>query len=195
MIVDHETDEDVIKKFGSKFLGTIWSPREDLILFNYHVNISPKTKKGRSDADIDETTLHLIDKKDLTLRIVTSVVSSWYDNSGLVCPYTMKFKLLLQKTVPRSDDWDSSLPEDLQLEWKTNLAKVVCIGTFYFPRSCKPLDATGPPELIGFHDGADPGHGGCVYLRYELEGEGDDHTSSLLIAKNKVGKDKNTPRD
>merc|ERR1719318_1563267 len=45
MIVDHEQDEDVIKKFGSKFLGTIWSPREDLILFNYHVNISPKTKK------------------------------------------------------------------------------------------------------------------------------------------------------
>ena len=53
-------------------------------------------------ADIDKTSLHLIEKKDLTLMILTSVASSRYDNSGLVCSYKMKFKLLLQKTVSRS---------------------------------------------------------------------------------------------
>ena len=128
MIVDHETDEDVIKKFGSKFLGTIWSPREDLILFSYHVNISLKTKKGRADADIDETTLHLIDKKDLTLRIVTSVVSSWYDNSGLVCPYTMKFKLLLQKTVPRSDDGTQACQRIFNLSGRLTWPRLCVLG-------------------------------------------------------------------
>ena len=195
MIVDHETDEDVIRKFGSKFLGTIWSAREDLILFKYHVNISSKTKRGRAEPDIDESTVQLIAQKDLTLRVVTSVVHSWYDSSGLVCPYTMKFKLLLQRTVASTDSWDSSLPQDLQLSWKSELAKVVCLETFYFPRSCKPQNAIGCPELIGFHDGADAGHGGSVYLRYKLEGEDHGHTASLLIAKNKVGKDKITPRD
>ena len=54
MIVDHEMDEDVIRKLGSKFLGTTWSPKEDLILFKYHVNINPKTKKGRAGPDIEE---------------------------------------------------------------------------------------------------------------------------------------------
>ena len=108
MIVDHEKDEDVIKKFGNKFLGITWSAREDLIEFKFHVNISAKTKKGRAEPDIDENSLDLLDKADLTLRIVTSVVHSWYDIAGLVAPITMKYKLLLQQTVQESEGWDVS---------------------------------------------------------------------------------------
>ena len=195
MIVDHESDDDVIKKFGKKFLGITWSAKPDLIEFKYHVNISAKTKKGREEPDINEETLDLLEKKDLTLRIVTSVVHSWYDAAGLVSPFTMKFKLLLQETVSRSEDWDTSLPEDLQLKWKSGLRELVLMDTFYFNRSCKPENAVGLPEVVGFHDGADPGHGGCVYLRYKVQGEKDEHVATLLMAKAKVGKDKNTPRD
>ena len=195
MIVDHEQDEDVIKKFGKKFLGITWSAREDLIEFKFHVNISAKTKKGRADPDIDENSLDLLDKADLTLRIVTSVVHSWYDIAGLVVPITMKYKLLLQQTVPESDGWDESLSEDLQKKWKAGLKEIVLMDTFYFNRSCKPENAVGQPVIVGFHDGADPGHGGHVYLRYQVRDVEDDHISSLLMAKAKVGKDKNTPRD
>ena len=195
MIVDHETDDDVIKKFGKKFLGISWGAKPDLIEFKYHVNISAKTKKGRAEPDIDEDTLDLLEKVDLTLRIVTSVVHSWYDVAGLVAPMTMRFKLMLQETVISSDGWDTSLIEDLQLKWKAGLREIVLMETFYFNRSCKPENAVGHPEVVGFHDGADPGHGGSVYLRYKLEGKEEKFTASLLIAKAKVGKDKSTPRD
>ena len=60
------------------------------------------------------------------------------------------------------------------------------------------MNAIGRPELIGFHDGADSGHRGCVYLRYQLAGVDvgvSGHTSNLLVSKNKVGKEKQTPRD
>ena len=71
--------------------------------------------------------------------------------------------------MTKSDGWDSVLPEDLQLRWKSKLTKVVRMDTFYFNRSCKPLDADGCPEVLVFHDCADPGHGGCVYLRSEVQ--------------------------
>ena len=151
-------------------------------------------QRQRAEANLDSSTLQLLYDKDLTLRIVTSIVHSWYDSMGLVCPYTMKFKILLQQTVVESDGWDASLPSHIQQKWKSALAKLICLDTFYFPRSCKPLNAVGLPELIGFHDGSDAGHGGCAYLRYKLEDSG-DYAASLLIAKNKVGKDKITPRD
>ena len=119
MVTDHELDPDAIKKFGSKFLGITWHPKSDLIEFTYHVNISPKTKKGRALPDLTPDSLDLLREKDLTLRVVTSIVHSWYDISGLVAPYTMKFKLLLQESVKISTGWDASLPDDIQLKWKT----------------------------------------------------------------------------
>ena len=187
MIVDKETDDDVIKKFGRKFLGITWSAKEDLIEFKYHVNISAKTKKGRAEPDITKETSDLLDKADLTLRIVTSVVHSWFDLAGLVVPLTMRYKLLLQDTVIQSDGWDKSLSDDIQKKWKAGLKDLLQTDTFYFPRSCKPANAVGHPEVLGFFDGADPGHGGVVYLRYVVQGGQDKFTSALLIAKAKVG--------
>ena len=184
MVTDHEQDDDAMKKFGTKFLGITWAAKPDLIEFRYHVNISPKTKKGRALPDLLEETLDLLEKKDLTLRIVTSVAHSWYDLPGLVSPYTMKFKLLLQESVQVSEGWDTSLPEDIQRRWKSELKDVVGMETLYFPRSCKSSNAVGEPGLVGFHDGADKGHGGALYLRYEQKAGG--YESSLIGSKAKT---------
>ena len=65
--------------------------------------------------------------------------------------------------------------------------------SIYFPRSCKPAKPDQSFEIVGFHDGADKGHGGVVYLRYSLVTGG--YEVSLLGSKTRVGKLKNTPRD
>ena len=63
-----------------------------------------------------------------------------------------------------------------------------------FPRSTRPLNATGKgPMLIGTGDGAIPGFGGNVYIRwpikcthdYNCNGRG-DYCASLLISKGRV---------
>ena len=100
---------------------------------------------------------------------------------------------MAQDTVPVSDGWDMSLPGDIQERWKVELKSVVGLETIYFPRSCKSVFAIGHPEMYGFHDGANAGHGGSLYLRYAQKHGGFD--ASLLGSKSKVGKLKNTPRD
>ena len=62
----------------------------DHIEFKFHVNISAKTKKGRAEPDININSLDLLDKADLTWRIVTSVVHSWYDIAELEVPITTR---------------------------------------------------------------------------------------------------------
>ena len=37
----------------------------------------------------------VLDTIVLTKRIILSVISSWYDHLGLICPVTIKFKIKL----------------------------------------------------------------------------------------------------
>ena len=64
--------------------------------------------------------------------------------------------------------WDESLDREVQEEWRLLLKEVVQYPKFVLPRSAKPIDSIGDPDLIAFWDGADPAYAGCIYLRWKV---------------------------
>ena len=64
--------------------------------------------------------------------------------------------------------WDESLDRKVQEEWRLLLKEVVQYPKFVLPRSAKPIDSIGDPDLIAFWDGADPAYAGCIYLRWKV---------------------------
>ena len=51
--------------------------------------------------------------KTFTQRLVLSTVSSVFDPNGLVAPFTIRARLLLQQ-LHRGQQWDKKIPEDSQ---------------------------------------------------------------------------------
>ena len=66
------------------------------VFLAFVVNITQKRHGIRSGEDLSPDTLHILDDSILTLQIVTGVVCSMYNPSGLFCPFTVHFKILLK---------------------------------------------------------------------------------------------------
>ena len=86
---------------ASQYLGSRWNHQLD-----------PEVVSGGTSPDLN---------KAITQRLVLSVVSSVYDPSGLVVPYTVTTRLLLKGIwILGGQQWDDNLPEAVFthfLEW------------------------------------------------------------------------------
>ena len=69
--------------------------------------------------------LDLLRSTTLTMKVVTSVVYSWFDPPGLICPLLLKYKLLLSETIRYGVKWKDVLPEHFQVLWKEALEEAV----------------------------------------------------------------------
>ena len=107
MVRDGETDTDAIVKIMEKYLGLCWKPSSDVFKYKLNVNLVPKIRGVRPDnaPDIAIKNLNLLHNTSLTMRVVASVVYSLYDPPGLICPLTLKYKLLLSNTIQFGVKW------------------------------------------------------------------------------------------
>ena len=192
-------------------MGLNWLPSSDAFMFYFEVNLNPKVRKVRppNSPNITLENLDLLHAKSLTMNVVASVIYSWYDPIGLICPLILKYKLLLSETIRSGVKWKDVLSEPLQLRWKTALEEAVRFGTLSFPRSVKPSGTVGSPTLIGYADGSKVAFGAVLYLRWELgnpvqnhvilDRQGSSHVvthrAGILTAKAKVAKLENVPRN
>ena len=114
------------------------------------IRLYNKDKPGNLDdtPDLTVDTLHLLKDIELTRRMVLSAVNRIYDPHGLLTPLTSKFKVLLREIVKLKIDWAKVLPRELTERLKTEFETLVRAGTTTFPRSVKPIGATGPPEIV-----------------------------------------------
>ena len=144
-----------------------------------------------------------LDNKVLTLRIVTSIVYSWYDPPGLFCPIILKFKLLLSETIASGVDWKENLPEKFQVLWKKTLKEVIEMEEVTFNRSVKPENVKGQPSLVCFHDGSKRGIGCNIYIRWKFNRprvdniveRQEDSRVQLVVGKAKIAKSSKVPRN
>ena len=84
MVRDGELDKVAIEKIKSQYLGLDWDPMKDKLRYKLKVNLTPKVRGVRpgNPKDITMENIEELDNKVLTLRIVTSIVYSWYDPPG-----------------------------------------------------------------------------------------------------------------
>ncbi|XP_031632795.1 uncharacterized protein LOC116346734, partial [Contarinia nasturtii] len=59
------------------------------------------------------------DVKTVTKRIVLSEITKMYDPLGLLAPFTVLCKILMQKLWVANLDWDSEIPKEIAAEWES----------------------------------------------------------------------------
>ena len=209
MVRNGETDKDAIAKIKQKYLGLCWDPEKDVIKYKLNVNLIPKIRGVRPDnaPDISVDNLELLHNTNLTMKVVASVIYSWYDPPGLICPLTLKYKLLLSDTIHAGLKWKDVLPDHFQSCWKEALEEAVKMGEITFPRSFKPEGVIGDPGLVGFADGSKVAFGCALYIRWKLsqpdkvvvDRDGNRHSvthvTRLIAGKSKISKTGKVPRN
>ena len=107
-------------------------------------------------------------EEEPTRRKILRLVASIFDPLGLLTPFTVKGKKILQETVRLKLGWDESLPGYLVKSWKRWLNDIsrVLVSEASFPRCIKPFPVSDCVcELHHFSDASEEALGCCSYLR------------------------------
>ena len=124
--------------------------------------------------------------KSATRRGILSTVASVYDPLGLLSPYTLKGKQILQQMCKENCGWDEPLSEELRPKWEQWIQELPLLSDIHIDRCVKPagFGNISVAELHHFSDASFCGYGQCSYLRIINE-DGQVHCS-LLMGKARV---------
>ena len=164
-----------------------WNPAEDTLEFKVKLNFSPKQRKVKTGPDLSlqqfQDNLPIV----LTKRMILSQVNGIYDPLGLLTPFTIRAKVMMQnlwKNKNKELGWDNALPTEIKDEWNQFFVEVFAVENLSFKRCLRPVDAIGDPILVIFSDASEQAYGSCCYVRWE---HGDRTFSSVLLcAKGRV---------
>jgi len=120
-----------------------------------------------------------------TKRAVVSAVASFFDPLGLISPFIISAKILIQSTWKREIGWDDVIPADLLQTWIQWVREVPNLGQIALPRCFqRRIGRTTRRHLVAFSDASEAAMGAAVYLRTTYEdGKSEVH---LLMAKARV---------
>ena len=117
-----------------------------------------------------------------TKRSLISLYSRVFDPMGLLIPFLMISKFLLQELWARGLDWDESLHSDITDAWETWKHGLPDITLIKVPRwLLQGLGSVDKVELHGFGDASQKAYGSAVYLC--AESQDGSRVSNLVIAK------------
>ena len=109
----------------------------------------------------------IVQDKPLSRRGILSKVSSVFDLLGLVAPFILVGKRILQELCRNGVGWDDNVPDDLRLQWEKWRAELPVLESLRIARWHKPqkFDVVNNVELHHFSDACQNGYGPCSYLR------------------------------
>jgi hypothetical protein len=157
-----------------KVLGLIWETEEDRLKVDVKLNLGAR-KAG----------LHLLDNVQLedepekalpgviTKRELWRVAQGQYDPLGLLCGYTVRFKILMRSLAEESTGrvigWDDPVPEGTNKEFREVVKLLADLRAITFPRAAKPREAVvGKPILMIFGDGSSSASCALAYFRWQM---------------------------
>ena len=153
--------------------------------------IQPDAKKTDSKVlglgyshDSDDLFVRVTDKWNMevkTKRHMLKLIASVYDPVGLVQPFTLKGRMLLQLANElKLFDWDDELPEDLLKkfnEWRNTMP---LLKTLRIPRWTSTDEFVGSKtDLILFSDSSREAYGAIAYIRRWFEGKPRAHVAQI----------------
>ena len=138
---------------------------------------------------MESDTFHFVNKfkeKPMTRRGILSTVAQIYDPIGLISPFTLSGKNVLQETCRQKLDWDDPIGDDLSQKWHHWIDDLNNLNKIQVQRNIKPADF-GPftsCELHHFSDASANGYGACSYIRFK--NSNDDVHCALVLSKARV---------
>ncbi|XP_035214425.1 uncharacterized protein LOC118188168 [Stegodyphus dumicola] len=147
-----------------KVLGIQWNIQEDSL----SIETSCLTKISR--------------RKKSTKRFILQTAGKIYDPLGLITPFTVRIKLLLQKLWLRKLPWDEELPSDLNDEWSQWCSELSELSNISVPRFA--LDSCDENiEIHVFSDASQKLYGAAVYVKVQNQ---EKISVNLLASKSRV---------
>ena len=131
--------------------------------------------------DVREETMALARQKQPTRRGMLSIVYSVFDPIGLIAPFVMKAKLLLQESCRKQQGWDEEIAAQEKQQWQRWLNDLPKLKDVKTARCLKPAEfgEIKNSQLHIFSDGSRVGYGAVAYLRLENI-DGRIHCSFIL---------------
>ncbi|OBQ32947.1 MAG: hypothetical protein AN484_27555, partial [Aphanizomenon flos-aquae WA102] len=158
-----------------KVLGLLWDTSADSLRIDVKVNFGPKKKGAHEDpyADLEADPWDFV-PEEVTKRMIWRVAQAQYDPLGLLCPYTIKFKLLMRDlcTENLKVSWDEAVSGPIRDRFMELMGNMKELQKVHFPRSLKPPLERGPwkeePMLLVFGDGSTQASCALAYIRWEM---------------------------
>ena len=146
-----------------KTLGVVYSGEEDVFAFSLE---RPKEEKW-------------------TKRKVLSFEAQLYDPHGLVVPYVIQSRMMIQEMWKNKMDWDDPLEGSLLRRWEKWLEDLEELERLKVPRCLHPTQGEAPDdeELHIFCDASGDGYAAVSYWVTTKEGK---RTSRLIAARARV---------
>lgn len=122
-------------------------------------------------------------ERNPTKLTVIRDVAKLFDPIGMLAPFVVRGKILIQRTWKRGLDWKTPLPCDLRNAWEEIHNDIRLLQDIRIPRWTRNT-SNAILHLVGFADASVEAYGAALYLRVE---DGSGQTSCMLIAaKSKV---------
>ena len=144
-------------------LGLQWCVTSDSFVFRLNLPEKPQTRRG-----------------------VLAVVSAIFDPLGLISPYVLEGKRIMQAICKASSSWDEPLAPELAQRFHAWVNTLDFLKNVEIPRCVKPstFQTVVVAELHVFADASTSGYGACAYLRL-VDSNSSVHCT-LVAAKSRV---------
>ena len=144
----------------------------------------------KTDTSVKQTpeldSLKLKSETLYTKRELASLAAKIFDPIGLISPFTVRSKLLLQSLWTQGVGWDDELPEETSRKWVQWVQELSELEQLHIPRSYIdwPLSQHAKVELHAFGDASEVAYATSIYIRV-VPKEGKASTS-LVMSKTRV---------
>ena len=112
---------------------------------------------------------------------MASLAAKIFDPIGLLAPFSVRSKLILQSLWTKGVGWDEETPMEVSLNWNQWVQELSELERLHIPRcySDLPLNQNAKVELHAFGDASEVAYASAVYLRVVHE-DGKESTSLLM---------------
>jgi hypothetical protein len=157
-----------------KVLGLIWETEADRLKVDVKLNLG--AKKGglhlMENIELNEGSEKVLPEA-ITKRELWRVAQGQYDPLGLLCAFTIRFKILMRSIVgegpPKVSGWDDPVPANTNKEFLEVVTHLGELRAITFPRAAKPKEeVVGKPMLLIFGDGSRLASCALAYLRWQM---------------------------
>lgn len=150
----HFEDKDAVLE-ASKVLGMIWDAKEDMFKYN--------CKFSCLEEFFDK--IGLSKQPSWTKRLILQLSATVYDPLGLISPFTIRSRSLLQSLWKENLTWDTPIPETYMTSWNQWLSEMFLLPEkIAIPRFLK-FKSNRKVELHVFADASTKVFATCVYAR------------------------------
>ena len=166
----NEQEMRLCDRGGERVLGLHWDTQTDELKFNVKFSKIPKEI--------------LNGEKKPTKREFLQVIMSVFDPLGLISPFTLKSKIIMQEIWRSGIGWDDKLREEEYVGWLEWVAKLNVIKECRVPRCYMTNAQQAKAQLHVFSDASLTAYATAAYLRFEYE-DGSTRVT-LIMSKSRV---------